>query len=99
VRAAVAEVRIRIPLRYWAVFILLFIANIYVAVSSATYGAQVMSIEKQMKAVAEENKKLMEVMVAQQSLQNVSQKAEELGLVRPTDVIYLDAPSSLTAAF
>lgn len=98
-KAAVAEVTARIPLKYWAVFIVLFLANIYVAVSSATYGAQLMTIEKEMKAITEQNKVLMEQMVSKQSFQSVAQKAEDLELLRPSEVIYLDAPSSLTAAF
>lgn len=98
-KAAVAEVTTRISLKYWVVLLLLFVVNIYVAVSSATYGAQLMNIEKQMKAITDENKKLMEEMVAHQSIHNVSLKAEELGLQRPDQVIYLDAPTSLTAAF
>ena len=99
VKKVVTEVTTRVSIRLWLVVIILFVCNIYVAISSATYGTQVMALEKQMQTIAEDSKRIREQMVAQQSLQNISSKAEELGLIKPTDVVYLDAPSSLTAAF
>lgn len=98
-KAAVVEVTARIPLRYWVVFLVLFLTNIYVAVSSAAFGSQLVSLEKEMKKISEENKVLMEQLVAHQSLQNVSQKAEELGMLNPVEVVYLNTPTSLSAAF
>lgn len=98
-KAAVSDVYARVPLRMWLILLLLFAANIYLAISSATYGAKLMAMEKQIKVTSEENKKLMEKMASQQSLLVVSKKAEDLGLVKPTQIVYLDTPSSLTAAF
>lgn len=72
-------------------------ANISVAVSTAAFGSELMTMEKEMKAVAEENKKTMESMVSEKSLQSIAQRAEDIGLEQPTDVVYLDASSVLTA--
>lgn len=69
---------------------LLFCFNVFLSIGASSQGAQIIDAERQIKALEDENRQLTQTLVVKTSLTQVSQKVEELSLVKPTRVVYLN---------
>ncbi|KKQ75625.1 MAG: hypothetical protein US96_C0008G0011 [Candidatus Woesebacteria bacterium GW2011_GWB1_38_5b] len=69
---------------------LLFSLNVFLSIGSSSQGAQIIDVERKIKILEDENRQLTQTLVIKTSLTKVSERVEELNLVRPTQVVYLN---------
>lgn len=67
----------------------LFLTTILLAVASSSNGAKLVEVEQEISRLEEENRNLKQAIVSKSSLSEVAKKAEELGFVKPEEILYL----------
>lgn len=63
---------------------------IFSAIGASIWGVELHSIEKEIAEVEAENRRLTSEIVTQMSLTNIYENSEELGYVKPENVIYVE---------
>lgn len=73
----------------WSGLAFLCAITIFLTIETVTAGAETAKLERQEAVLIQENRDISEKVVKGTSLAEVSQKAQELGFVRPDEVIYI----------
>jgi cell division protein FtsL len=74
----------------WLFIAVFVIANVYFTVEFATSGAEIAALEKKETELAQENNSFSEDLLKSASLNEVAQKANELGFAKPVKIVYLN---------
>lgn len=74
---------------YFGLFVAVLVLNVYLAILSASRGSELLAIENQTEKIVVENRDLSAQVVYETSLKDLSEKAQELGMVKPEEIIYL----------
>jgi len=75
---------------YFAVFaVVVIILNVYLAILSASKGSELLTLEEQSEKLIVENRDLSAEVVFETSLKDLSGKADELGMKKPDEIVYL----------
>ncbi len=67
------------------------ILTIYMAIQAASYGAKMKFIEDKIIKIDRENREISSQLVSGSSLGGFSEKAEELGFIKPTNILYIES--------
>lgn len=86
---------ISVSIGFGSLLILLVVACVFLTIKSAASGAKLASLEMEIISYQEKNQQLTNQLVMASSLTEIAQKAEELGLVEPEDVVYLTLDKSV----
>lgn len=65
------------------------VVTVYLTIQTATAGAKIANLEQKQEELAKENRELSDKLIRTSSLTKISEKADELGFVKPSDIIYL----------
>ena len=71
------------------IFVAFIIATVLLTIQTATSGAKIANLEKKQEELAKENRELNDRLIRKSSLTKISEEADELGFVKPSDIIYL----------
>lgn len=71
--------------------------TVFNAVEMATKGAELVYLEQKADRLTAENKEIESKLVAGSSLTKVSDKAVELGMVKPDNIVYLTSEAPVAA--
>jgi len=82
--------RKRIVITYVIVLGILMLASIIVTIASATRGAEISYLERKRHQSKQTYEELSSQLITSTSLTQVSSQASQLGLVKPSQIIYLD---------
>jgi cell division protein FtsL len=74
----------------WLLLVIFVIANVYFTVEFATSGAEIAGLEKKEAELTEESNSLSEELLKTTSLNDIAQKAGEMGFAKPTRIVYLN---------
>lgn len=72
-----------------AITVVLLVLVVYVSVGLASKGSELVSIEEKAHLIESENRQLTAELIAEMSLTKISQKARELGMIEPEELVYL----------
>ena len=86
---------IRVPLYLLPVLVLFGIFTVYLTIESATSGAQLAELERKAAEIARENQRLSGEIVRSSSLKDLGKKAEEMGFIKPQEVVYISADEAV----
>ena len=70
-------------------FVAFIIATVLLTIQTATSGAKIANLETKQEELAKENRELNDRLVRMSSLTKISEEADELGFVKPSDILYL----------
>ncbi len=70
-------------------FVAFIIATVLLTIQTATSGAKIANLENKQEELAKENRELNDRLIRMSSLTKISEEADELGFVKPSDIIYL----------
>jgi cell division protein FtsB len=70
-------------------FVAFIIATVLLTIQTATSGARIANLETKEEELAKENRELNDRLIRMSSLTKISEEADELGFVKPSDIIYL----------
>ncbi len=74
----------------YAVFLAILICiSVVVAIQASTFGSEVAKLDDEGNALASNNMALRDKVLRNESLTNYQKKAEELGFVKPSDIVYV----------
>lgn len=73
----------------WALIAVFVMANVYFTVELATSGAEIANLEKKEVELSQENNLLREQLSKTTSLNEIAQKADEMGFAKPARIVYL----------
>lgn len=80
---------IEVPL-FFAVFLCaLFVCTIFFAIESTVLGSRLAALEKKGADLANKNTEVSNRLVQSTSLNNVQERSDELGFVKPENIIYI----------
>ena len=65
-------------------------AVVLVVIASSTKGARLLELEEEVGALERENRELTSKLVSNTSLLLVEEKSQELGMIKPENVVYLE---------
>lgn len=74
----------------FSILLVVVAAQLIVTNMLAVRGEELTRLEAQASQVAKENQTIREDLAQKTSLSHISQKSEEIGLLTPTEIIYLD---------
>jgi len=77
--------------------IMMVIAIVVVSIKAASLGTELIQIEKQIRLVEAENRKIMAQTVEGTSLTRINQKALDLGMIKASEVYFLGQETSQVA--
>ena len=80
---------IKIPLYLLPVLVGFGILTVYLTIEAATSGAKLAELERQAAEIAAENQRLSGEIVRSSSLKDLGEKAEEMGFIKPQEVVYI----------
>lgn len=80
---------IKIPLYLLPVLIAFGILTVYLTIEAATSGAKLAELENRAAELATENQRLSGEIVRSSSLRDLGEKAEEMGFMKPQEVVYI----------
>jgi hypothetical protein len=75
---------------FGAFFTGVILGSVYLAIIAASRGSKLLSLEKRRSALEARKSELTAELVAKSSLNEVAQSGEELGMQRPTQILYLN---------
>lgn len=78
-----------------AVFFLLLCFTVFFAIAGSGKGAKIVSIERKIRAIEDQNRELEAKLVSNNSLTKVSQKASEKGLTKDVTIVYWNQDQSV----
>lgn len=82
---------IKVPLYLLPILIIFGLFTVYLTIEVATSGARLAELERQAAELAGENQRLSGEIVRSSSLKDLGAKAEEMGFVKPSEVVYISA--------
>lgn len=69
--------------------IVLLVFGVYYIIESVSLGAQLAKTQREEYKLAEENRELSDSLIGTTSLSSFEKKTEEMGFVKPSDIVYL----------
>jgi hypothetical protein len=91
----VSVLGISVSVGFGSLLVLLVVACVFLTIKSAASGAKLASLEMEIISYQEKNQQLTNQLVMASSLTEIAQKAEELELIEPEDVVYLTLDKSV----
>jgi cell division protein FtsL len=82
--------RVRLLPLVGCLFAMLVVTSVFVSISSASKGSELMEIEREMQDMSARNQQLKMEMISGTSLKYIAERADELGMVRPEKIMYLN---------
>lgn len=79
------------------VLVILVVANVFYTISGASNGAELTYVEAKVRELSFNNQSYQDKIMDNSSLKVVSEKAEELGFTKPSDIVYIAGESAVTA--
>ncbi len=70
-------------------FVAFIIATVLLTIQTATSGARIANLENKQEEYAKENRELNDRLIRMSSLTKISEEADEMGFVKPSDILYL----------
>lgn len=67
----------------------LLISSVFYIIESVSLGAQIAKLEKEEYELLEINREMSDIVVNQSSLSSFEKKKEELGFMKPSQIVYL----------
>ncbi len=77
------------------VLVLLVVANVFYTIGGASNGAELNMVEGKIRELSFNNQSYQDKIMDSSSLQSVSVKAEELGFIKPSDIVYIAGESAV----
>jgi hypothetical protein len=78
--------------------LVLFIATVLLGIGTSAKGAKLVSIEKEIRKLEDENRKLTTELITESSLTELTEETSNLGLVVPSNVVYITKEEALVYA-
>jgi cell division protein FtsL len=72
-----------------------FIINIFIAIKSGISGGELIELESQAQKLEEDNQKLKENLISLDSLTKVQEFSKQNGMIKPQNIVYLNAESAV----
>lgn len=73
-------------------------ASVYVTLQTASSGAKLAKLEKQLQELQVENRNMNEQLVRASSLTKISEQASVLGFVKASEILYIEIDESMASA-
>jgi hypothetical protein len=80
---------IKVPLYFLPILVVFGLFTVYLTIEAATSGARLAELERQAVEIANENQRISGEIVRSSSLKDMGEKAEDMGFVKPTEVVYI----------
>jgi hypothetical protein len=81
----------------WLVLAILVIVQVFFTIQTSAMGAELSLYEHKSIELTKENQELKTALVSQSSLSETQEKAEELGYVRPSTIVFVKENAPVTA--
>ncbi|KKS80020.1 MAG: hypothetical protein UV56_C0030G0005 [Candidatus Woesebacteria bacterium GW2011_GWC1_43_10b] len=85
----------KIPFLVIVLLGVLMSAVVLVVIASSTKGARLLELEEEVGALERENRELTSKLVSNTSLLLVEEKSQELGMIKPENVVYLETQEQI----
>ena len=89
------EISLKPPFYVVVLFVIFIIATVYTTIKTSSLGTTLVDLESKEKELISENANLADSLVHLSSMTSIEKKAEDLGFVKPQNVIYLGKQESV----
>lgn len=89
------EISLKPPVYVVVLLVVFIIATVYTTIKTSSLGAILVDLESKEKELLSENANLSDSLVHLSSMTSIEKKAEDLGFVKPQNVIYLGKQESV----
>jgi hypothetical protein len=78
-----------IPMALFPILAMFIVATVFFAIEASTLGARLVELENEEVILIKEKQEYSNQLINSSSLSGMGEKAEQLGFIKPSDVIYI----------